>query len=247
VVVTNIAGSVTSAVATLTVNVPVFIMAQPQSLTVTQGQTANFSVVAAGTPTLTYQWYFNGAPLGVSATNALLIVSPARTNNAGSYSVVVNNAYGSATSAVASLAVNVPPGIVTQPQNQAVAMGQTASFSVVASGTGPLNYQWNCNGSPMNGATSSTLALPGVHTNDAASYTVTVSNSAGSMTSAAASLTITNPIISLTVPPGGGMTPTGFTFQVSVPIGITYVIQASTNMTDWTSIATNLAVHHKAN
>jgi hypothetical protein len=69
-----------------------------------------------------------------------------------------------------------------------------------------------------------------------------VANSAGFVLSATASLTVTNPIINLSPFPGGGMSASGFTFQISVPVGITYVIQASTNLRDWTSIATNVAI-----
>src|SRR5204863_354190 len=75
VVVGNSAGSVTSAVATLTVYVPPTIATQPQSLTLTQGQTATFSVVADGTPALTYQWYFNGAKLTGSTSTSLSITN----------------------------------------------------------------------------------------------------------------------------------------------------------------------------
>src|SRR5439155_468329 len=108
VVITNSFGGVTSSVATLTVLVPPSITTQPQSLTVTQTQDAAFSVTAAGTAPLSYQWLFNSAPIsGATATN--YTVTNAQSTNGGSYSVVVTNGYGSVTSSVATLTVLVPP------------------------------------------------------------------------------------------------------------------------------------------
>jgi hypothetical protein len=111
VVIASSAGSVTSVVATLSVNTPVApsINTQPQNQTVTEGQGASFSVTAAGTPPLSYQWYFNtNSPLA-NATNSTLGLSGVSTNDAGGYSVVVANNYGSITSAIASLTVNPAP------------------------------------------------------------------------------------------------------------------------------------------
>src|ERR1019366_5068480 len=159
-------GSVTSAVATLTVLVPPGITTQPQSLTVTQGQSASFSVVASGTAPLSYQWSLNGTALS-GATSSTLTLTNVPTTYAGSYAVVVTNVAGSVTSAVATLTVLVPPGITTQPQSLTVTQGQSASFSVVASGTAPLSYQWSLNGTDLPGATSSTLTLNNVQPTDA--------------------------------------------------------------------------------
>src|SRR5207249_5466869 len=132
-----------------------------------------------GTPTLSYQWYFNGVKVSSGGTSPALAVSGVGTNNAGNYTVVVNNTYGSATSAVATLTVRVPAQIAVQPVNQAVVLGQTASFSVAAFGDAPLSYQWNFNGAALSGATNATLALTNVQTNQAGNYTVLVANSWG--------------------------------------------------------------------
>src|SRR6266571_2356120 len=87
---------------------------------------------------------------------------------------------------------NVAPYITTQPANQTVTAGQTASFSVVASGTAPLNYQWQKNGADITGATSSSYMTPVTATSDSGEmFRVMVSNSAGSATSNAATLTVT--------------------------------------------------------
>ena len=189
VVVNNSAGSMTSSVAVLTVYVPAGIATQPQSQTTTQGWSRTLSVVANGTAPFTYQWSLNGMDV-TDATNASLLISNPQTNDAGAYRVVVANAWGSATSAVATLTVLVPPGITTPPQNLAVVRGQTATFTVTASGSAPFAYQWRFNGSSLSAATNGTLALSNVQSNQAGNYDVVVNNSAGSVTSAVAVLTV---------------------------------------------------------
>lgn len=81
--------------------------------------------------------------------------------------------------------------IITQPANQIVAAGQTATFSVTATGNGTLNYQWKRNGTAIGGATSSTYTTPATSSSDsAAQFTVVVTDSSGSVTSNAATLTV---------------------------------------------------------
>ena len=85
-----------------------------------------------------------------------------------------------------------PPSIVTQPANQTVAVGQTATFSVAASGGSPLSYQWRKNGANISGATSSSYTTPATVSSDNGSlFSVVVSNPYGSVTSANATLTVT--------------------------------------------------------
>lgn len=243
VVLTNSAASLTSAVAALTVDAPPSITAPPENQTVTPGQSASFSIVAAGTGLLGYQWLFNGTPL-VGATTAALALSNVQATDAGSYTAVVTNSWGSVTSAVATLTVLVPPGITTQPQSLTVIQGNSASFSIMASGTAPLSYQWSLNGTDLSGATSSTLTLNTVQPTDAGSYAAVVTNVAGSVTSTVAALAVTPS----TLPSfdSAGMTSSGFTMQLSVPMGSTYVILASTNLQDWTPISTNVALTSSA-
>ncbi|MGA2173571.1 MAG: immunoglobulin domain-containing protein [Verrucomicrobiota bacterium] len=229
VVVTNNAGSITSQVATLTVLVPAGITTQPQSQAVVQGQNASFSVGASGTAPLSYQWNFNGTAVSGATTSALTLTN------------VLTNSWGSVTTAVAMLTVYVPPAITTQPQSQAVAQDQNVSFSVVASGTSPFTYQWYFNGTAVSDATTSALTFTNVQTTGAGSYMVVVTNNAGSITSAVATLTVTNPDVTLSLSGNAGMTPNGFTFQLSVPVGCMYVILASTDFQAWTPIATNVA------
>lgn len=195
VVVSNSVGSATSNAATLTVNATATaptITTQPASQTVTVGSSVTFSVVASGTAPLTYQWKFNGANIS-GATSANYTIASAQSANAGSYTVTVSNSAGSATSNVATLTVNTTataPSITTQPTSQTVNVGGTATFNVVASGTAPLAYQWKFGGTNISGATTSSLTLTNVQTANAGSYTVTVSNSVGSVTSNTATLTV---------------------------------------------------------
>jgi hypothetical protein len=90
----------------------------------------------------------------------------------------------------------IAPYINTQPANQTVAAGQTATFSVVAAGTPPLTYQWQKNGTDITGATSSSYTTPVTTTSDSGElFRVMVSNAAGTATSNSATLTV-NPGIS---------------------------------------------------
>lgn len=85
----------------------------------------------------------------------------------------------------------IAPYINTQPANQTVTAGQTATFSVVAAGTPPLTYQWQKNGADITGATSTSYTTPVTTTADSGEmFRVVVSNSAGSVTSNAATLTV---------------------------------------------------------
>src|SRR4029077_2722812 len=110
---------------------------QPTSTTVTAGQTATFSVSASGTTPISYQWRKNTS--NISGATAASYTTPATTNadNGSKFDVVVSNSAGSVTSSQAMLTVNsasVAPAITTQPSNQSVTAGQTAVFSLAATG-----------------------------------------------------------------------------------------------------------------
>ncbi len=168
---------------------------QPQDRTVGEGQNATFTIKASGTAPLNYQWYFNTNTLLAGKTSATLTLSAVSTNQSGGYSVIVTNIAGAATSIVASLTVTstppTAPTITTQPQNQDVAEGETATFSVVATGTPPLSYQWFFNtNTVLTDATNSTFALSNVQSNNAGGYSVVVTNAIGAVTSVVATLTV---------------------------------------------------------
>jgi len=200
VIVTNPVTSVTSNAATLTVNpAPVgpTITTQPANQTVTVGHTATFSVVATGTAPLSYQWQKNNA--NISGATAASYTTPATVSgdNNSTFRVIVTNSVTSVTSTSATLTVNpasVGPTITTQPVSQTVTVGQTATFSVVASGTAPLTYQWQKNNTNISGATSASYTTPATVSGDNNStFRVIVSNPVTSVTSNSATLAV-NPV-----------------------------------------------------
>ncbi len=197
VVVSNSAGSLTSAMATLTVNaaaVAPTITTEPVNQTVNVGQTATFSVAATGTAPLSYQWQKNSA--NISGATAASYTTPATTSadNGATFDVIVSNSAGNKTSTTATLTVNtvpVAPTITAQPANQTVTVGQTATFSVTATGTAPLSYQWQKNNGDISGATAASYTTPATVSGDnGAKFDVIVSNTAGSQTSTMANLTV---------------------------------------------------------
>jgi len=169
VVVTNTAGTVTSSLATLTVNaapVAPTITTQPANQTVTAGQTASFSVAATGTAPLSYQWQKNGANIAGAISAGYMTPATTTADSGSTFAVVVTNTAGTVTSSLATLTVNaapVAPSITTQPASQTVTAGQTASFSVAATGTAPLSYQWQKNGANIAGAISAGYMTPATH------------------------------------------------------------------------------------
>src|SRR5439155_5630290 len=120
-------------------------------------------------------------------------ISAAQPGDVGNYSLVVANAAGSTTSAVAVLTVWVPPSISTSPLSQTVNQGQDAAFSVTAIGTLPLSYQWRFYGADIVAATAATYTRASAQPADVGSYSVVVTNVAGSITSAVATLTVNVP------------------------------------------------------
>lgn len=165
------------------------ITAQPQSQTVIVGGAVTFSVTAAGSQPLLYQWRFNGANISGAKTTSYQM-SNVQTNQAGNYTVVVSNQGGAATSSVAVLTVMVPPSITAQPQGRTVAAGNGVTFSVTASGSAPLRYQWFQNNSALAGATTVSYTISATQPSDAGDYRVHVSNSAGDIDSSTATLTV---------------------------------------------------------
>ncbi len=194
--VSNSVGNVNSNTVKLTVDAAATaptITTQPVAQTVTAGATATFTVAASGTAPLTYQWYLNGAAAGTSS--ATYTISNTTTGQSGdSVYVKVSNGAGSATSNTVVLTVNAAPPtaptITTQPTNQMVTAGATATFTISASGTAPLTYAWFLNGAAAGtNSNAFSIAQTTVSQSGAQVY-VTVSNSAGSATSNTVTLTV---------------------------------------------------------
>lgn len=95
---------------------------------------------------------------------------------------------------VEGLVTNVPAYLTRQPADLNLKTGTNATFTVVAGGTGPLNYQWRFNGTNLAGATQSSYTRMNLTTNDAGSYSVVVTNVFGSVTSAVAQLVVSEPV-----------------------------------------------------
>src|SRR6185312_16286913 len=159
VVVSNSAGNVTSNAATLTVTTtPVgpSITQQPANKTVTVGQTATFSVTATGTAPLSYQWQKGTTNIAGATSSSYTTPVTVSGDNNSQFRVVVSNSVNSVTSNAATLTVNSPvaPSITQQPADKTVSAGQTATFSVTATGTAPLSYQWKKGTTNITNATS---------------------------------------------------------------------------------------------
>ena len=203
VVVSNPFGSVTSAVATVTVVFPPSISSQPQGNTVAAGTMVTLDVVADGTPPLNYQWFNSGGAIP-GATNASYVLNPAQTSHWDNYYVTVSNAYGEVASSAATLIVYAPVDVTGQPISRVVPNGGPVSFEVIASGfPAPTSYQWTLNGADLPGATSSSFSLNSVRLADLGDYQVLISNGYSSTNSSIATLhmspSITSPFIGATV------------------------------------------------
>jgi hypothetical protein len=168
------------------------ISGQPTNTTVVLNATATLTVVANGSGPLNYQWQHANTNLP-GANSATLVIASARLADAGVYRVVVTNGAGSITSQDATLTVLAPPDISVPPQTQTAVAGTTAQFSVTASGTAPLRYQWRFNNGDLIGQNDAVLVLNNVQPANAGNYTVVITNTAGSVTSAPAVLVVNVP------------------------------------------------------
>jgi hypothetical protein len=223
---------------------PPFIAAQPAGETVPVGADASFSVAANGNPSLTYQWSFNSSNI-LGAVNSTLTITNVQMTNAGSYSVFISNSAGSTNSSPAVLTVQpgAPPAIVSQPSNAGVPVGGSATFTVTASGSMPLNYQWSFNSTNLAGATNASLMLVDLQTNNAGDYAVAITNAYGTTNSAAAVLTVGGIPPMITSQPESLIVLAGSSavFTVNVTGSTPFIYQWSLNNTNLAG-ATNAAL-----
>lgn len=138
----------------------------------------------------TYQWQ-KGTTNLTGATDATYVINAAVAGDAATYTVTVTNPGGSS---VASTAVTVKalaaPVITSSPFSRTVSVGQPTVFNFSATGSFPRTYQWLKSGSAISGATNEDYSIAAAAISDAGTYSVTITNSQGSATSSAASLTI---------------------------------------------------------
>lgn len=200
VTVSNALGATTSAAAVLTVGVPTAptIVTQPVDARVLVGGTATLSVKVAGSVPFTYRWSSNGFSLSPSPSSDPYVSSYTVSNPSPSISgnpiiVTVTNSAGSVTSTVARIFVETnpaPPTVFVLAATQRAAPGETASFSVSATGFPPLTYQWRRNAVAISGATSARYDIASVKDADAGDYTCVVTGPGGTVTSAAMSFAV---------------------------------------------------------
>jgi autotransporter passenger strand-loop-strand repeat protein len=187
------------------------ITTQPANQKVAPGQSATFTVVAGGVG-LTYQWqklvgssWVNVSSSNTSAftgaTTASFTITSAAASDAGKFHVVVSNAGGAIISNSARLTVKttIAPAITLNPVSQTVAAGDPVTFTAAASGTPAPTVQWQVSaaGGPFTdlaGATSTTLSFASSASQDGNQYRAVFTNSAGSATTSAATLTVTSPL-----------------------------------------------------
>jgi len=176
---TNAYGSVTSLGATLGQAVPPAITVQPAPLTVVAPAAATFTVTATGDP-LTYQWHQDGSPIP-GATSATLTLPATRADMNGEvFTVTVGGAGPPVTSVPATLTVDTPPVITSQPSGVVLNAGGDLSLAVAASGNPPPSFQWYRNGAPIAGATAATYLLRDAPASASGSYSAVVANGVGS-------------------------------------------------------------------
>ena len=182
----------------LATNLAPVITTEPLSQSVSVGQPASFTVAVSNLLSGTYRWYTNGVALAngneiSGSTTATLTINPTAFSDAANYSVVISNVYGSATSVPVTLTVNstaVQPEFLVQPQSQTNYLGSNTVLFASLTGTLPITYQWQFDGSNILGATATSLVLNNLAYTNAGTYSLYVSNVAGTNLSQPAILTV---------------------------------------------------------
>ena len=222
-----IGANATSLAATLTVGTaPVFTSVASTTFQATVAGT--FTIAATSSPAATFS--ATGLPTWATLNPTTGVLSGTAPDTVGSpitaTLTATNGIAATQTFTITVLPANVAPTIATQPASTAVGQGQTAAFSVTASGTAPFSYQWSRNGAVITGATGSSLSVPNVQPATAGSYTVTVTNIAGAVTSTAAALVV-NTVPVVTLQPRSQTTLAGnvVTFAVTASGGVSFNYQ----------------------
>ncbi|MGO9791614.1 MAG: immunoglobulin domain-containing protein, partial [Solirubrobacteraceae bacterium] len=206
---TNAVDSQASEPATLTVQTPPAITQNPQSTTVTAGETATFKAAASGTPKPSVQWQISsngGSSWSADTSDAgnktdmLSVASVTLAESGDEYRALFTNAAGSKESEAATLTVQTRPAVTLNPQNATVTAGETATFTAAASGSPTPTVQWqvSSNGGSSWAADSSdagdktdTLTVASVSSaQNGYEYRALFTNAAVSLESAAATLTV---------------------------------------------------------
>ena len=191
---TNAVNTVTTAAAVITVVTAVTISQQPTPQTETEGQSASFMVAATSAFPITYQWQLDGVNISGAISPSLVLSDLLESQSGGMYRVAVTAAGVTVFSNEVMLTVltaSTPAVITQEPSNVLVNDGFPASFSVLVSGTAPIQYQWREDGENIPGATSSVYTIPETdYSMNGRYYSVRVQNEFGVDISVQALLTV---------------------------------------------------------
>jgi hypothetical protein len=234
--------------ATLTVSSQPVVTTNPSSQSVVSGATATFTAAAAGSPTPTVQWQSStdGTTWAniAGATSASYVFTATTAASGTQYRAVFTNSLGTATTTAATLSVNVAPVVTASPASQSVLAGASVKFTAAASGATSVQWQSSANGgvsfSNIAGATTTSYTVTASTAMSGYQYRALFTNAAGSVTTTAATLTVSiapvvtaNPV-SKTVSAGATVV---FTAAASGTPTPTVQWQSSSNGTTWTDIA----------
>ena len=147
-IVSNAEGSTTSSPVNVVIVYAPTITNQPVNGLTTNGVPASFTVTANGTAPLYYQWFLAQSPV-TGATNATLTIPAPAAADMGVYYCMVSNAFGAQASTYATLQVLTPPGFSVAAASQTPIAGQSTNWTIPASGTTPIRYAWQFNGTNL--------------------------------------------------------------------------------------------------
>lgn len=190
-------GSKTSGASTVVVGyAPTINWTWPQAGTTvskTVGSALAVQVSANSSRAMSYQWIKDAVAISGATTTPCTITSSVQPAHAGKYQVIVSNAFGSVTSGASTVEVGSVPSLVSFNPSSATTknVGESITFSVTASGSDPLSYQWYKESSPIQGANSASYSIASLALSDSARYSVTVSNPYGNF-NASVSLSVQN-------------------------------------------------------
>lgn len=185
---TSVAGATRSNLARLVPAAPQIIVTE-STIVVGLGENRAISALVLGAGG-TYQWRKDGQVLAGSPFVGSLSLTGMRPEDAGTYTLTVTNAYGTATSSPITVIAGVRPQFTREPTSVAAVAGQGATFTAAATGNPTPGYQWRKNGVTIVGATNASYTIPVVDASHAGEYAVIAFNAAGGTTSSAATLTV---------------------------------------------------------
>ena len=168
----------------------------PSTIQTTTNSNVTLKIVATGNPSLTYQWSKDGVAVS-GGTDATLSLTAVTSTNGGNYTVTLTSGlvtYTSAPTLVQVFPTGTPVSsvvLVTQPTDVSVTAGQSASFSVEATSSQPLTYQWMKNSANITGATNATYTIGSTQVSDSGAYSVTVTDGSSAVTTTNANLLVT--------------------------------------------------------